>query len=75
MRPGFHVGHQLEFGHLSFINQMGVYLYAKDKSDGPVYLRTALRYKLSNKAIVNLALKTHWAKADFVEFGLGYKLK
>jgi hypothetical protein len=72
IRYGIHIGHQLEFSHLSFITQLGYYLYAKDKSDGPVFMRIGMRYKLTKKILFNLAIKTHYAKADFLECGIGY---
>jgi hypothetical protein len=75
IKPGIHIGHQLEFSKLSFVTQIGFYLYAKDNGDGPTYFRIALRYKLTNKLLLNLALKTHLAKADFIEWGIGYVLK
>jgi len=37
IRLGINIGHQFDFSHLAFVNQIGVYLYAKDKSDGPIY--------------------------------------
>jgi hypothetical protein len=75
IRPGIHIGHQLEFSKLTVATQIGYYIYAKDKSDGPIYSRFALRYKLNSKLLLNLALKTHYAKADFIEWGVGYILK
>jgi hypothetical protein len=75
IKPGLHIDHQFDFSRFSFATQLGFYLYAKDKSDGPVYSRFALRYKITNKVMLNLALKTHFAKADFVEWGIGYSLK
>lgn len=75
IRPGIFIGHELEFGKLSFGTQLGYYLYAKDKSDGNIYCRFPLRYQVSNKVFINLALKTHFAKADFIEWGIGYKIK
>jgi len=75
IKPGIHFSHQLDFSRLSLVTQIGVYLYAKDKSDGPVYDRIALRYKLKNRFLLNIALKTHFAKADFVEWGIGYSIK
>jgi hypothetical protein len=75
IKPGLHIGHQLEFSRLSFVTQLGFYLYAMDKSDGPVYTRIALRYKINKKLMANLAMKTHFAKADFVEWGIGYVFK
>jgi len=75
IRPGIFIGHELEFGKLSFGTQVGYYLYAKDKSDGNIYCRFPLRYQISNKLFANLALKTHFAKADFIEWGIGYKFR
>lgn len=75
IRPGIHIGHQLEFSHLYFITEAGYYLYAKDKSDGMLYSRLALRYRLNSSLLLNLSLKTHFAKADFVEWGIGYVIQ
>ena len=75
IKPGIHIAYQLDFSKLSFVTQFGVYLYAKEKSDGSIYSRFALRYKLNNKFLLNLALKTHLTKADFIELGLGYSIK
>jgi hypothetical protein len=37
--------------------------------------RIGSRYALNDKFILNLSLKTHFAVADFVEFGIAYKIK
>ena len=73
IRFGFFVGHQFDFSKLSFITHLGCYAYAKDKSDGLVYSRIGLRYNLNKKLLLNLTLKTHFAKADFLECGFGYR--
>jgi hypothetical protein len=75
IRPAIHVGHQFDFSHLAITTQLGCYLYAKDKSDGIIYTRFALRYFLEKRIILNLALLTHFAKADFIEWGVGYAIK
>lgn len=75
IRPGIHFAHELVISKLTAITQMGVYFYTKLKGDGYIYHRFALRYILSEHIFVNLSLKTHWAKADFIEWGLGYKVK
>ncbi|HQI45172.1 MAG TPA: acyloxyacyl hydrolase [Bacteroidales bacterium] len=75
IKPGVHVLHQLRFSRLSLVTQIGFYIYAKDKSDGPIYDRLALQYKLNNNILLNVALKTHFAKADFVEWGIGYSIR
>jgi hypothetical protein len=75
IRPAVHIGHQFDFSKLSIVTQLGYYIYAMDKSDGPIYTRFALRYFISNKIILNLALLTNFARADFIEWGVGYSLK
>lgn len=75
IKPGVHILHQLRFSRLSLVTQLGFYIYAKDKSDGPVYDRLALQYKLNNNILLNVALKTHFAKADYVEWGIGYSIR
>ena len=74
IRPGINLEYQLKFSKLSLIIQLGRYLYARDKSDGYFYDRLALRYAINKHVFANLSLRTHFAKADFVECGIGYKL-
>ncbi|MFH1320549.1 MAG: acyloxyacyl hydrolase [Bacteroidota bacterium] len=73
IRTGIHFSHDLVIGKLTAITQMGVYLYTKLKNDGSLYHRFAYRYQLSKHLFICLALKTHWAKADYMEFGMGSK--
>ncbi|MGD0711761.1 MAG: acyloxyacyl hydrolase, partial [Bacteroidales bacterium] len=75
IKPGIYIGHQFDFSHFSIITQIGYYLYVKDKYVEPIYTRFALRYLFSNRIMLNLALLTHYATADFIEWGIGYSLK
>lgn len=75
LKPGLYAGHNFVFSRLHLLLHLGYYLYAKDKSDGMIYSRFGLEYDLSYKFFAHLALKTHFAKADFVEWGIGYKIK
>lgn len=72
---GLKLGYELVIDRLSLPIDWGVYLYSKAKSNGIFYHRIGLRYELQKRVILNLSLKTHWAKADYVEFGIGYVLK
>lgn len=56
------------------ITGMGAYIYTKYKLDGPFYHRIGMRYQISEKIFANLTLKTHFFKADFSEWGIGYRL-
>lgn len=74
VRPGIAFGYDLWLGNLSFIFQAGVYPYTYYKGDGRIYSRLGWRYRLPYGITANLTLKTHFAKADNIEFGIGYTL-
>jgi hypothetical protein len=57
---------------VGLIVQMGSYINPYYDGNGYLYHRIGIRAKVSQHLIANLSLKTHWAKADIVEFGLGY---
>ncbi len=69
---GIHAGHDLVAGDLSLVINLGGYVYAPVEQLAPIYSRIGLRYRIKNKIIANLTLKSHWAKASFVEWGVGY---
>lgn len=73
IRYGVHIGHELVIGRLSATVQMGVYLYSKYKNDGPLYHRFGYRYQISKHIYADITVKTHWAVAQYVSFGIGYK--
>lgn len=73
LRPGLSLTYVFDFDKLSLILQMGGYLYTKYKGNGYIYDRLGLQYLVGKHYILNLALKTHFAVADHVEFGVGYK--
>jgi hypothetical protein len=75
LKPGLYAGHNFIFSRLHLLMQMGYYLYAKDKSDGMIYSRFGFEYDLNRSLYARLALKTHFAKADFVEWGIGYRFQ
>jgi hypothetical protein len=70
---GLNAGWQLNMDELKFSVQMGAYLLSRYKEDGPLYHRICLRYFFPNNLIAHFALKTHFAKADYLEFGVGYR--
>jgi len=71
---GLKVAYELTLGHLSLPIEMGGYLYTKYIGNGYIYNRLGLRYYAGKHIITNLTLLTHYAKADFIEWGVGYKL-
>ena len=73
LRSGIHVSHDLVFNKISFTMQVGTYFYTHEKrSDEFLYSRFGLRVKLNKHIAATLTLKTHFFKADIIEWGLGY---
>jgi len=71
---GLKVAYELVLGNLSLPLEMGGYAYTRYNGNGYVYNRIGVRYYAGKHFIANLTLLTHFAKADFIEWGVGYKL-
>ena len=72
-RPGIYGAYHLSIKHLGLMFNMGYYLYTKWKGDGNVYHRICIRYYF-DKTFLCVNLKTHYAKADFIEMGVGVRI-
>ena len=66
-------GHELYFGNLSLLTQLGIYLYDPYKLNVAVYERYGFKYKIGKKAFSQLTMKIFFGSVDFVEWGTGYK--
>ena len=75
LQIGAFVGFILPFDRFHLITGMGVYLKDKYKPEDAFYHRVGMRYILMNGIQLNLVLKSHWARADYMEFGIGYTFK
>lgn len=73
LRIGLSGSYELLTGKTGFLFNMGFYLYSRWKEDGNVYQRICVR-QYFNKFFLCMNLKTHYARADFVEFGIGTTL-
>ncbi len=72
-RMGLHLSHDLIVGDFSLTMQLGHYLYNKVYYITDFYNRIGLKYYHHQKLIFKLALKSHNANAEFIEFGVGYQ--
>jgi hypothetical protein len=72
LQAGVYAGYVLPLNKLEFIIGMGVYYLDKYNPDDKIYHRVGMRYYINDHFLVNLSLKTHWAKADYAEYGIGY---
>lgn len=73
-RAGLTLGHELHLGDLSLLTQMGYYVYEVLPQKDVVYQRYGLRYQWYNNISMNMFLKTHGAKAEVLEWGLGIRI-
>ncbi|MDD7886859.1 acyloxyacyl hydrolase [Flavivirga sp. 57AJ16] len=73
-RVGVFVGHELFVNRTSLITQFGYYVYYPFDFEGPTYLRIGLKRYFGDKWFGALTLKSHAAKAEAVEFGIGVRL-
>ncbi|MBI4929741.1 MAG: acyloxyacyl hydrolase [Bacteroidetes bacterium] len=73
LQLGLRFGYELVVGKFSLPLEMGAYVFSKTTVKGPLYHRIGIRYQATQHFIINYTLKTHWATAENVEFGIGYK--
>jgi len=52
-----------------------IYKYDIEKEDGWFYTRAALQYAVTESFFLSLGLKTHLQKAEFIEWGIGYRFR
>ncbi|WP_299226943.1 acyloxyacyl hydrolase [uncultured Psychroserpens sp.] len=73
-RVGVFVGHELFINKMSIITQLGYYVYYPYDFEGQVYNRIGLKRYFGDKLFGAITLKSHGAKAEAVEFGIGVRL-
>ncbi len=74
VRFGLHATYVIYYHKIGFIVQFGSYLAPYYRDDGYIYHRVGFRTKITKHLLANITMKTHWGKADIVEFGLAYFL-
>lgn len=73
-RIGVFVGHELFINKMSLVTQLGYYVYYPYDFEGRVYNRVGLKRYFGDKVFGVVTLKSHGAKAEAVEFGIGVRL-
>jgi Lipid A 3-O-deacylase (PagL) len=67
-------GYELYINRMSLEGQVGYYVYAPFNSTGRLYQRVSAKYYWGGGLYSTLGLKTHGAKAEVMEIGLGIRL-
>jgi hypothetical protein len=75
IQVGLYAAYLVPFDKFHFVFGMGTYLRDKYKPEDFLYHRIGCRYQFRNGLMANFSLKTHFARADYFEFGFGYTFK
>jgi hypothetical protein len=73
-RIGVFAGHELFINRLSLLTQLGYYIYYPYDFEGRTYFRVGLKRYIGEKWFGAITLKSHGAKAEAVELGIGIRL-
>ncbi|WP_448607647.1 acyloxyacyl hydrolase [Paenimyroides ceti] len=73
-RIGLFAGYEMYMNKLSVEGQLGYYIYDQYKQNGNLYQRLGMKYYITEQIFGLMSLKTHYAKAEAFEVGLGIKL-
>ncbi|MCF8228705.1 MAG: acyloxyacyl hydrolase [Bacteroidales bacterium] len=74
IRPGMNIAYEMIMSRFSIVANLGIYLGGKEKSDGDIYEKLAFKYHISRLVFTNVTLKAHAARADYIAFGIGYRI-
>ena len=66
---------EYHLGPTSLYIAPGYYLYYKTKPRQPLYARLGVRQKIHENIWAHFGIKANYFIAEFIEFGLGYRLK
>ena len=72
IQVGAFAGFIMPLDHLHFVLGMGIYVRDKFSPIDRFYHRVGLRYVFDNGINLGIVLKSHWARADYIEYGIGY---
>lgn len=73
-RVGLFAGHELFINKMSVVTQLGYYVYYPYDFEGRTYIRIGLKRYFGKQFFGAVTLKSHGAKAEAVEFGIGVRL-
>jgi len=71
---GAKLAYEFTFNKVSLPVEFGAYIYKKEPEFGSFFHRIGVRYMITKHVQANVTLLTHWARADYFEWGLGYVL-
>ncbi len=74
LKPGINIAYEIAFGSTSFIFNVGCHVAGREMGDGYLYQKIGARLSVSKNIFLTCVLNTHFGWADYVGFGIGYKI-
>lgn len=71
---GINIAYGMVLSRLSLLINAGMYVSGKERSEGDFYQRLSMRYLVMNNWFTSISLSAHLGKAEYIGFGLGYRL-
>lgn len=72
LRAGVHVSYALRYNRFNAGLQAGFYVYSKYIVLTSIYNKIFVQYTMSRNITANISVRSHWGKADCMEYGIGY---
>jgi hypothetical protein len=66
--------YHVQMGKTTMFFNIGAYIYQHTKPRQPVYPRVGIRYRITPNLLGSFGIKANFFSAEFLEFGLGYRL-
>lgn len=76
-RTGIHISQEIAYGDFSFILQEGLYVGLTNTVDPNrmMYNRGIVRWRMNDRFLIQITMKSHLHILDYPEFGFGYWFK
>ena len=74
LKPGINAAYEIAFGNTSFMINFGCHIGGKELCEGRVYQKLNAIQHLGKGVFVTIALTTHFGWADYIGFGIGYRI-
>lgn len=75
VKPGIGLMYEVVLSRMSFPFTLGFYTGGKYQSEGISYYKAGIQYLISKNFFTSITLKTHYARADYVAIGVGYRFR
>lgn len=74
LKPGINAAYEITFGNISFNINFGCHLAGKELCEGRIYQKLGMMQNIWKGLFASIQLTTHFGWADYIGFGIGYRI-